>query len=370
MRIKRLDYALLFIVALFLILGMSFLATISAPTSLKSFGTTNYYWRHQLVWGVLPGLALGLIAFLLPLSLIRRLAPILLFLNLVALCMVFLPLLGLRFWGANRWLNFGVAVVQPAEFLKLSFILYLASWFKTKSAILSKAKDCFLKIKSVLIPFIIFLAVIGTILYAQPDLTTLGIIGLTSLVIYFCSGMPKWHFGVLFVLALVIIIILGVVAPYRMARISTFLNPEADPMGGGYQFKQALIAIGSGGLGGCGIGFSSQKFGFLPQSMTDSTFAVIGEEMGFIGSLVLISLFLFLLWTGFSIAKRSKDTFSRLVCVGITSWILLQGFVNISAMIGLIPLGGIPLPFISYGGSHMVSELIAMGIMLNIARKT
>ena len=153
-----------------------------------------------------------------------------------------------------------------------------------------------------------------------------------------------------------------------MKRILVFLDPKIDPMGMGYQINQILIAIGSGGLTGLGLGMSSQRFGFIPQTMADSIFAIFAEETGFIGCLVLVSLFILLFWRGLRIAKRSQDKFSKLVAIGISSWICIQAFVNIAAMVSILPLTGIPLPFISYGGSHLVGEIIAIGILLNISK--
>ncbi|MFQ6049469.1 MAG: FtsW/RodA/SpoVE family cell cycle protein, partial [Candidatus Paceibacterales bacterium] len=157
-------------------------------------------------------------------------------------------------------------------------------------------------------------------------------------------------------------------APYRFARVSVFLNPETDPMGIGYHLKQALIAVGSGGVSGSGLGLSEQKFGFLPQSISDSIFAIFAEETGFIGSSILVLLFLIFFWRGFKIGKQRKDKFSQLAAFGITFWITLQAFVNISSMIGIFPLTGIPLSFISYGGSALISELVGVGILLNISK--
>ena len=158
------------------------------------------------------------------------------------------------------------------------------------------------------------------------------------------------------------------IAPYRILRILVFLNPEIDPMGVGYQIKQALITIGSGKISGVGLGLSEQKFGFLPQSISDSIFAIFAEETGFLGSAILIILFLAFFWRGFKIASRQREKFPKFIAFGITFWITLQAFINIGAMIGLVPLTGIPLPFMSYGGSALISELIGLGILLNISK--
>lgn len=375
MRIKHLDYFLLFIVILILILGISFLATISAPYSIKRFGTTNYYWTHQLVYGILPGFILGIAAFLIPLTFIRKISPILLLLNLTALALIFLPAFGLHFWGASRWLNIGNIAVQPSEFLKVTAILYLSSLLRNKlnyqarGIEILKSKKSFYNFKEVFLPFLFFLAIISIIFIYQPDISTLGIISLTMVAIYFVSGMPKWHIALIIIGAILCLVVLVKFEPYRLSRLTTFLNPEADPLGAGFQFKQALIAVGSGGLGGIGLGMSGQN-SFLPQSMSDSTFAVFAEETGFAGCLILIALFIMFLWAGIAIAKHADDKFGQFVALGVTFWIVLQGFVNMSSMIGILPLGGIPLPFINYGGSHIISELIGVGLLLNIARHT
>ena len=371
MKIKHLDYFLLFIVALFLILGISFLATISAPLSFKRFEITNYYLVHQLTRGFLPGIILGMVFFLIPLDFLRKKSPLLLFGNLIALVLVFF--IGDRFWGATRWLSFGIISFQPSEFFKITSILYLSSWLKNRlnyyerGTAVMKRKKLDYNFKRVFLPFLIFLAIIAIILTFQKDVSTLGIIGLTMLAIYFATGAPIWHSFLIIGGALSGLFLLVKYEAYRLSRFLVFLNPEIDPMGLGFQAKQAIIAVGSGGIAGRGLGMSSQ-IGYLPQSMSDSTFAIFAEETGFAGCILLILLFLIFLWLGLMISRRSNDKFSEFAALGITFWIVLQGFVNISSMTGISPLAGIPLPFISYGGSHIVSELIGVGILLNIAR--
>ncbi|MBU4479864.1 putative lipid II flippase FtsW [Patescibacteria group bacterium] len=386
MKIKRLDYCLFFVIVIFLIAGISFLATISAPASLKKFETTNYYLIHQLIWGFLPGILLGLFCFLIPLNFIRKISPFLLLANLIAFIALLLPQIGSRFWGATRWLDLGLFGFQPSEFFKIISILYLSSWLSGRlgrqsreTGILKTRKSSYgaksdtsagsrYGFKRVFLPFVVFLTIVAIALACQKDVSTLGIIGATALVIYFAAGTPIWHSFLIIIGAVSGLALLIKYETYRMSRLIVFLHPETDPMGIGFQMKQALITIGSGGLGGRGLGLSSQKFGFLPQSMSDSTFAIIAEELGFIGCIFLISLFLTFLWVGLMIAQRANDKFSQLAALGITFWIVIQGFVNIGSMIGLLPLTGIPLPFISYGGSHIVAELIGAGILLNIAR--
>jgi len=207
------------------------------------------------------------------------------------------------------------------------------------------------------------------LLIKQPDISTLGIIGSTALVMYFVASTPIWQTFSVFLIAVSGLVILIKLAPYRFNRLLVFLEPMTDPMGIGYQIKQALIAIGSGGILGVGLGMSRQKFGFLPQSIGDSIFAIFGEETGFIGAIILISLFSILAWRGFITARNSPDKFSQLLSAGITFWITIQAFINIGSTIGILPLSGIPLPFISYGGTALINELVAMGLLLNVSKQ-
>jgi cell division protein FtsW len=252
--------------------------------------------------------------------------------------------------------------------------LYLSAWIsnrqidKTKKDIVSHAKNTIYNITYILLPFLLLLSIISIILIMQPDLSTLGIIGLTLLAIYFGSKTPVWHTIFIILGAIGGLIALIKFEPYRLGRLLVFLHPETDPLGIGFQVKQSLIAIGSGGFFGKGLGLSYQKFGFLPQAMTDSVFAVLGEETGIVGSTILIILFLLFLWFGFRIAKDSTDKFSKFTALGITFWITLQAFINISSAIGIWPLAGIPLPFFSYGGSHLLTELAGVGLLLNISK--
>lgn len=369
----RLDYFLFFVIVLMLLLGVSFLAVLSAPASLKLNGSTDYFFMHQLWYGFLPGLVLGFIAFFISLDWLKKISPILVLGNLIVLLFTILPHLGVHIFGASRWLDLGFTNLQPSEFLKITSILYLSSLFKNKLSKDNAKKGTYKTghsylLKEVFFPFIVYLLVISFIFVLQPNISTLAIIGLIALVIYFSAGTPIWHSVLVVAGAFSSLFLLMKYGAYRFARLFVFLNPEADPMGMGFQIKQSLIAIGSGGWAGRGFGMSSQ-IGFLPQTLSDSTFAVFAEETGFIGCLLLLLLFALILWLGMSIARRTSDKFSSLVATGITFWILFQGFVNISAMTGIMPLTGVPLPFIGYGGSHIVTELIGMGLLLNIAHK-
>lgn len=368
---KHIDYYLLISVIILIVLGLLFLATLSAPSSLKNFGTANFYLFRQLR-NFVPAIVLGLIAFFIPINFIKKISPWLLVLNLIIL--LFVMFFGENFWGAQRWIFiFGISL-QPSEFLKLTSIIYLSAWLSNRvkteklKGIKSYGKNIFYNFTKLFLHFVVFLSIISIILIKQPDLTTLGIIGITLLFVYFIAKTPFWHFILSIFSAIGLLYILIKIEPYRLSRLMTFLNPEADPLGAGFQVKQSLIAVGSGGIFGKGIGMSSQKFGFLPQSMTDSIFPIIAEETGIVGSCILIFLFLFFIYRGFKIAKNSSDKFSQLIAFGIVFWISTQAFINISSAIGMWPLGGIPLPFFSYGGSHLLTELVGVGFLLNISK--
>ena len=366
---RKPDYILLSVVGIILALGIIILASVSAPYALERFGDTYYFLRHQFLWGLIPGFILGFLAFRINLSFLKKIAPAILLINLILLGMVFLPVIGSRNEEASRWISFGKFTFQPSEFLKLTLILYLATWFVGRAKKINSPKDT-RRFSQTLVAFLMIAGIIIILLALQPDISTLGVILLTALVMYFSLNTPFWHTALMILLGGGALFSLVKMAPYRANRFLVFLNPEVDPMGIGYQAKQSLIAVGSGGIGGVGLGMSVQKLGFLPQSISDSVFAVFSEETGFIGAIILILLFLIFLWRGFRITKEAKDNFSQLLAVGITSWIVIQTFVNIGAMIRILPLTGIPLPLISYGGSALTVELIAIGLLLNISSKT
>ncbi len=383
------DYVLLSATGILIILGILALTSVSTVFFLKKFGGFSYFLFHQIVVGLIPGLILGFAAFKISFARLKRWIPILLLGNLILMVLVFIPGIGVFSGGANRWIAFGGFSFQPSEFLKIIFILYLATLLESKVKNYKKGRvfqkkysslkknGHFLKFKSkqifdkeAFLPFLVIVGFTGLLLVLQSDLSTLGVIVFSAIVMYFLVGTPLWHTCLMFVIGLVGLAGLIKIVPYRMSRFLVFLNSELDPMGIGYQIRQSFIAVGSGGMFGLGLGMSIQKSGFLPESMSDSIFAIFAEETGFVGSFILVSVFLVFVWQGFNIAKKSQDMFSKLVAYGISSWIAFQAFINIGAMIGVAPLTGIPLPFFSYGGSHLVVELIAVGILLKISKQT
>ena len=279
-----------------------------------------------------------------------------LILNLI----VFLPRLGLTHGGATRWIEIGGLTFQPSEFLKLAFALYLAAWL---SGMREKVKTA----KWGLFPLLLILSVIALIIFAQRDTDTFFVMTAAGLIMYLVAGGKLKHLAVIALTGLAVIFVLVISRPYLMTRITTFINPDDNPSGSGYQIQQSLIAIGSGGLSGRGFGQSAQKF-ILPEPVGDSIFSVAAEEFGFLGSTLLIALFVFFAIRGFKVGARAPDQFGGLIVVGIISMIMVQSFMNMAAMMGIIPLSGMPLIFISHGGTALFVALCEGGIILNVSR--
>lgn len=362
------DYGLLISAALIILAGFVIFVSVSmARMAIIEEGVDqvnlNYFLFRQFVFGVLPGIVLGFVAYNTPLEKLRKFAPALLFLSIVLVLLVFVPGVGRTMRGATRWIGIGSFSFQPTEFLKLTFILYLASWLSGRKR--EKKKRIF---SETLIAFLIFSGFIGGLILLQPDLSTLLVIILTGFVMYFVYGNPLSHIFVIGLGGTLSLVLAVVLTPYRMQRVRDLISSGMDPQGLSYQAQQALIAIGSGGIFGLGFGMGYRKYGYIPLVMSDSIFAAYAEEAGFIGSLVLIGLFLVFAWRGVKIAKESTDPFLGLVATGITFWIFFQAFVNIGSMVGVVPMTGIPLPLISHGRAHFISELAALGILLNISR--
>jgi cell division protein FtsW len=284
--------------------------------------------------------------------------------SIIFLILVFVPGVGSRIYGASRWIQLGPFSFQPSEMAKLSIIIYLAAWLEGRG--LNRIKDMF----EGFLPFLGIMGLIGFLVMKQPDTGTLGIIVISSFAIFFVSGASMRHIISFGGIGAVLLWILIKIEPYRLDRITSFLDPSADPQGIGYQINQALLAIGSGGLFGVGLGHSRQKFNYLPEPVGDSIFAITGEELGLIGTVFLVILFVLLAMRGIKIAKNSPDMFGRLLATGIITWIVFQAFINISANVALVPLTGVPLPFISYGGTSLVFLMAAIGILLNISRQS
>jgi cell division protein FtsW len=359
----KLDTTLLGIVGCLLVFGLVMISSAGVIYSETRFGDDYYFFKHQLFFGVLPGLFVLYVFQKIDYHVWKKVAVPLFFASILFLILVFMPGVGSKVYGASRWIYLGPFSFQPSEMAKLSVILYLAAWLESRGS--HRIKDFYEGV----LPFMGIMGLIGFLIIKQPDTGTLGVIILTSLAIFFVSGAEIKHLLSMGGVGLIGLWILIKIEPYRFDRILAFRNPSADPQGIGYQISQALLAVGSGGIFGVGLGNSRQKFNYLPEPVGDSIFAVIGEEIGLIGSLILIVLFVMFAMRGFRVAKNAPDNFGRLVATGIVMWIIFQAFINIGANIALIPLTGIPLPFISYGGTSMVFLMSAIGILLNISKQ-
>jgi cell division protein FtsW len=341
--------------------GLIMLASASWPLGFDRFNDGYYFLKHQLLYGCLPGIVGALVAWRIPYDTLRRFAPHMLGLSLLLLVLVFIPGIQADFGTSRSWIAIGGISFQPSELAKLTFLIYLAAWLenRTKHEIKSLSEG--------LLPFLTVLGVLSLLLILQPDTGTLGIIVLTAFAVYFAAGAPVHHLVALALAGSGALALLLKLSPYRADRVLTFLHPELDPLGVGYHINQALLAIGSGGIFGRGYGHSLQKFQYLPEVAGDSIFAVMSEEFGFILVCVFLVFYLSFLYRGFTIAEQASDAFGRYLVLGIICWFGIQAFVNIGAMVGLMPITGVPLPFISYGGTALAVSLTAVGVILNIS---
>jgi cell division protein FtsW len=348
------DRKLFFLVIALVVIGIIAVADVSAPQSLNNYGNKFYLLKEQSI-----SAAIGIVAFLvisrIKYSFWEKVSTPLFFVSVLLLVLVLLQRFGMSALGARRWISIGSINFQPSELIKFTICMYFAKVVSSKKPPLSY--------------FIPLTLVVGLIML-QPDLGTTLIILVIGFSQIFVSNVSLWYVlgsagvGVLGTIALILL------SPYRKARLMTFLETTADPLGKSYHIRQVLLALGSGGLFGVGLGASRQKYLFLPEASTDSIFAVIAEELGLIGALAIIFLFVFFVVKGLKIARNAPDTFASTLAVGISAWIGGQAFLNIASMVSLVPLTGIPLPFISYGGSSLVMICCACGILLNISKYT
>lgn len=355
------DYTLLLVIAVVLVFGLLILSSATSVISFQEYGDSYYFLKRQLTHGLIPGLIFFLVAIRWPYQNWRKLAFWMLLISVGLLVLVLVPGVGVSYGGATRWLNFGGLSFQPSEIVKITFLIYLATWLAKKGA--HGLKD----VEYGTIPFLSIIGIIAILFLKQPDLGTLLVILAFSFLLYFIAGAPWRHIISIAVAAFLLLLLLIFTSDYRAARLQTFLS-GGDELTAGYHINQAKIAIGTGGLFGLGLGHSNQKYRYLPEVQGDSIFAVLAEEMGFIFSSLLVVMFLVIMFRGFKIARSSPDEFGRLLAAGITVWFTVQALINLGAMVGLLPLTGITLPFISYGGSSLAISLFALGILLNISR--
>jgi len=364
MKSHKPDYVFLSFLIIILLFGLVSLLSASIIKSYQVHQNLYYFFKHQFIFGILLGLLAFLICQKINYKFWIKISPILLVISLVLLGLVLVPSIGCKSGGAQRWLCVQNFSFQPSEFLKLSLILFLGSWLG------QKPKNDLADFRKTFVPFIIIISIISFLIILEPDIGTLGLLIIISLSIYFTAETRLSHILLLLITGAGLLGVLIKTAPYRFNRLLSFLNPDFDPQGIGYQIKQALISIGSGGLFGLGLGRSLQKQAILPMPIHDSIFAVIGEEFGFIGTIFLLVCFVVILWRGIKIIKKAPDKTAGLIALGIVVWISTQAFINILGITGLMPLTGMPLPFVSYGSSSLIISMAGAGILFNISKHT
>ncbi len=352
-----------FLISILILVVVGFLIFFSASLGLLSKEPAKYSHVafNQTVFGLLLGTVVCITTSRINYKLYRTYSFYLYLISIIVTLLVFVPHLGIGHGGAHRWIALGSFSFQPSEFLKIGFIIYLAAWF-------ARYKDKISSFKYGFVPFAVLVFITGAVLLKQPDTDTFAVTCFAGVAMFLVAG-GRWKY--VFMTAVIGILGLGIIAyerPYVMSRITTFMHPENNAQGSGYQIQQSLIAVGSGGITGRGFGQSIQKFNFLPEPIGDSIFAVASEEFGFAGSLSIILLFIFFAFRGLKIAGKVPDPFGRLLVVGIVIMIVSQAFVNIGAMVGVLPLSGIPLPFVSHGGTALLMTLAEVGIILNISK--
>jgi cell division protein FtsW len=356
------DKTLLVVSSLILAFGLVMLFSASVAVGLERFGDSSFFIKRQIIF-----LAIGLVVFYIVYKIDyhfwQKWSLLILGGSIFLLILVLIPGIGASGQGAQRWINLGVFGFQPSELVKLTLIIYMSAWFAERGA--RAIQD----VQRGLIPFVSLLAIIALLILKQPDLGTLIIIVFIAMALFFVGGADIKHLFWLIVSGALMFGIAIKTAPYRLARLTAFLNPSADPQGAGYHIIQAKLAVGSGGIFGLGLGHSRQKFFYLPEVTGDSIFAVIAEETGFVFSVLVVVLFLLFFWRGIKIASIAPDAFGKLVASGIAVWICVQAFVNIGAMLGILPLTGLTLPLVSYGGSSLIVTMAAIGMLLNISKQ-
>lgn len=358
------DWYLIGAIWLLVIFGLIMMASAGAAIGWQKYGDVYWSFKHQLINGVLPGLAVFLFFYFFDYQKLKKFAAPMLFISIGLLVLVLIPGVGAVYNGSRAWINiFGLMSIQPSEIVKLTFLLYLAAWLATK-------EDHHIKDANYgFMPFVLVLSIITVLTVMEPDTGTMIIIVAMSLAVYFVAGASLKHLAWLGAGGVAGLALLVQLKPYRAARLMTFLHPELDPKGVGYHINQALLAIGSGGWLGRGYGQSRQKFAYLPEVTGDSIFAVIGEELGFFICTLVVAVYVFIAVRGLQLAARVDDQFGKLLATGIVVWFTVQAIVNIGGTLGALPMTGVPLPFISYGGTAMIMTLAAAGILANISKQ-
>ena len=354
------DAVLSAILGLLVVGGLVVLASASSHLGTTQFGDAYYYLKHQIAFGLSLGLVGFFVASRLDYKIWKKLAFPLLLVSIGLLVAVFTPF-GLEARNTNRWVALGPFSFQPAEILKITYILYLGAWLSGAKKIRTQS------IKTGLIPYVIVSGIIAGLLFMQPATSTVMILLGSGLVVYFFSGVPFKYIAMIIGGGLLALTVLVAITPYRLQRITSYIDGNSDTQGSGYHVNQALIAIGSGGITGVGWGKSTTKVSLLPAPVDDSIFAIAAQELGFIGAGTIVVLFGALVMRLYLIAWKTKDAFGQLLLIGFGTVIAFQSLVNMMAISGLAPLTGVPLPFISYGGTALAIFMTMIGIASNVS---
>jgi cell division protein FtsW len=352
----RTDYVLIVTVAILLVLGLMMVYSASFDMAYREYENANRFLYRQLLWTVVGTVALVVMARI-DYRFWQRRAVLIMAVTLLALG--FVALIGKERFGASRWLLRGS--IQPSEVAKISVIIYIAAWVTSKG-------DKIRQVSYGLLPFAILIGLVAVLAKSQSDLSTAVLIAATGLAMFFFAGADLVQLVVGGLISLATFAALMVTSPYRMERWNAFIDPNADPTGAGYQIRQALIAFASGGIKGQGLGASRQKFGYVPAVHTDTIFAVLGEELGLLGCLFLIGLFVLLAYRGFKIATEAEDPFGTILAAGLTCSLIIQALINMAVVTATLPYAGVPLPFISYGGSSLLTSMASVGLLLSVSR--
>lgn len=352
---------ILTLVTMLVIVGLIAVYSASFALGQLEYGSPYYFVARQAMWAVV---GTGLLVFLMRTDYhrLRGVSPLLMLAALAGLAAVLAPSLGVNRYGASRWIALGpLPPIQPSEFAKLALIIYVSAWLSSKSRNLRS-------FAAGLVPFVTMVGLVAGLIMLEPDMGTTIIIILTTVTLFFVAGGALSHLFALMSIGGVTAAFLVLTGGYRMDRVFAFVSPEADPAGKGFHILQLLIALGSGGVTGLGIGASRQKFFYVPGAHTDGVFAIIGEEMGFIGAMAVLLLFALLVYRGIRVMLNAPDNFGSLLALGVTSWIAYQAIINIGGITRSMPLTGIPLPFLSYGGSALAATMAGVGILLSVSR--
>lgn len=354
------DYILFFVVITLMTLGLIMILSASSIRALADYNDSFYLFKHQLIWSII-GITAMVFFMNLDYHIYQKNAKLILILTIIGLVIVLIPGIGRIVGGSRRWIMIGPIRIQPSELAKLGMVIYLSQYFARKGEKVNSFIEG-------LLPPLIILAVVFLLILLEPDLGTAITVAGTVILILFAAGARYRHLGLLIGISIPMFLFFIFSEDYRRERLLSFLDPWSDPLDTGYHIIQSLLALGSGGIFGVGLGQSKQKFLYLPEPGTDFIFAVLGEELGLIGTILVLFLFFLFLWRGLKIALSIPDLFGSLLAVGITSMVILQALINIAVVTSSMPITGITLPFISYGGTSLVIMLSSVGILLNISR--